>query len=128
MPIKVGETEIPEPSGPGWYDRILELILLSGTGYFIWWVVNIFIETGMEPVATIGLVGAIVAGTEGILYLNRRKKDDIIRETINYERGFESRPSTAELSKAKDDQAQIHAIKDSEDTERADDDRDDSIL
>lgn len=111
MPIYVGGTKIPEPSGPGWYDRLLELVMLSAAGYFVWWVVNIFIDTGMEPMATIGLVGAIVAGEFGILYLNRRKKEDIIRETIRYERGFESGPSTMELSDVK-----------------VDDDRDDSIL
>jgi len=96
MGIKVGKTEIPEPSGPGWYDRILEIILLLATGYFVWWVVNIFIDTGREPVATISLVAAIVAGTEGILYLNRRKKDDIVRETIRYERDYSSFPMAAE--------------------------------
>lgn len=85
MPIKVGKTIIPESYGPGWYDRLLELALLGGAGYFIWWAMNVFIEIQTEPYALIGLITAIVAGTESVIYLSRRKKEDTIKEVIRYE-------------------------------------------
>lgn len=95
MPLKVGKTEIPEHSGPGWYDRVLELAILVATGYFIYWAMNVFIDLQIEPYALIALVTALAAGTESIIYLNRRKREDTIREVIKYERDFTSGPIIA---------------------------------
>ena len=83
--MRIKKAEVPNTHGPLWYDRLLEFLLLVGAGYFIWWTMEVFIETGKEPYGIIALVTAIVASAESVIYLSRKNTNEISRQIIRYE-------------------------------------------
>jgi uncharacterized membrane protein len=78
--------------GTDWWTRCLVLLIIALTIIFVREILDIFRATGMEPYALIAMVGAIVAGEFSLLYFIFRNKTDIVKETVRYEREYESRP------------------------------------
>ncbi len=95
MPDEMKEYKDKYVKGTDWWTRFIVILIIILTVVFVREILDIFRETGMEPVALIAMVGAIVAGEFSILYFIFKNKGDIVKETIRYERDTEIKPFSA---------------------------------
>ena len=84
----------------GWFSKILLVAILAGIVFFVIEVLTIFRITGHEPVALIAGVFGLVVGEFGLIYAIHRNKQDIVKESIRYERDYESIPLAVEEPEA----------------------------
>lgn len=69
------------------FSKFIVLLILALTTLFVIEVIDIFVMTGKEPIALIGMVTAIVTGEFSLLYLIYTQRKRTEREEIRQTKG-----------------------------------------